>query len=60
MKSHNSSLRRGVKWYSKLAIEFIIGAAIVNSYVLHQKVTNNKMTITEYREEVLKGTLYCF
>ncbi|KAJ8964003.1 hypothetical protein NQ314_005215 [Rhamnusium bicolor] len=42
MKSYNSSLRRGVKWYRKLTIELVIGAAIVNSYLLHQKVTNEK------------------
>lgn len=57
MKSYNSSLRRGVKWYRKLAIELVMGAATVNSYLLHQKVTNNKMTITEFREEVVKGKM---
>lgn len=55
MKAYNSSLRRGVKWYRKLAIELVCGAAIVNSHWLHQRVTNNKMSITKFREEVIKG-----
>ncbi|KAF2882178.1 hypothetical protein ILUMI_24004 [Ignelater luminosus] len=55
MKSYNSSLRRGVKWYRKHAIELVIEAAIVNAYWLHQYVTNDKMTITKFRKEVIKG-----
>ncbi|XP_074026865.1 uncharacterized protein [Leptinotarsa decemlineata] len=57
MKAYNSSLRRGVKWYRKLATELVGGAAIVNSHWLHQRVTNNKMSITKFREEVIKGLL---
>ena len=57
MKSYNSSLRQGVKWYRKLAIELVIGSALVNAYLLHQKVTQNKMTITQYREEVIRGNV---
>jgi hypothetical protein len=58
MKSYNSSLRRGVKWYRKLAIELIAGSALVNAYLLHQEITNNKMSITQFREEVTVGKLY--
>lgn len=57
MKSYNTSLRRGVKWYRKLAIELVIGAGLVNAYYLHQRVTNNKMSITRFREEVIKGRI---
>ena len=59
MKSYNSSLRRGVKWYRKLAIELVVGSTIVNAYVLHQQITNDKMSITKFREEVIKGLLAC-
>lgn len=57
MKSYNTSLRRGVKWYRKLAIELVVGAALVNSYWLHQHITNDKMSITKFREEVIKGKI---
>ncbi|KAF2898136.1 hypothetical protein ILUMI_08034 [Ignelater luminosus] len=58
MKPSNSSLRRDVEWYGKLAIELVIGAAIVNAYWLHQHVTNGKMTTTEFREEVIEGIVH--
>ncbi|KAJ8934039.1 hypothetical protein NQ314_013614 [Rhamnusium bicolor] len=54
-KSYNSSLRRGVKWYRKLGIELIAGSALVNAYLFHQEITNNKMSITKFREEVIHG-----
>lgn len=57
MKAYNSSLRRGVKWYRKLAIELVVGSAVVNAYIIHQEVTQNKMTITKFRESVIKDLI---
>lgn len=56
MKAYNTSLRRSIKWYRKLVIEVVIGAALVNAHWLHQRVTNDKMSITVFRENVVKGT----
>ncbi|KAF2902806.1 hypothetical protein ILUMI_03381, partial [Ignelater luminosus] len=53
MKAYNNSLRRGVKWYRKLAIKLIVEAGLVNAYWLYQKVTQNKMSITKFHEEVV-------
>jgi hypothetical protein len=39
-------------------IELIAGSALVNAYLLHQEITNNKMSITQFREEVTVGKLY--
>ena len=52
MKSYTTSLRRGVKWYRKLAVELIVGAAVVNAHILHQEVANEKMSITKFKEEL--------
>nr|CAH7763420.1 unnamed protein product [Callosobruchus chinensis] len=57
MKAYNTCLRRGIKWYRKLAIELLTGTALVNAYVLHQAVTNNKMTITKFKEVITKKAL---
>lgn len=57
MKAYNTSLRRGVKWYRKLAIELIAGASFVNAYLLHQEITKNKMSITKFREKVIAGLI---
>lgn len=53
MKSYATSLRRGVKWYRKLAVELLIGSALVNAFILHQEVANEKMTITKFKEELV-------
>ncbi|CAH2009459.1 unnamed protein product [Acanthoscelides obtectus] len=50
MKSYATSLRRGVKWYRKLAIELLIGSALVNAHVLHQEVANEKMSQNSSRK----------
>lgn len=55
MKSYNNSLRRGVKWYRKLAIELVVGSALVNAFIIHQSITNDKMSITKFREQVIEG-----
>ncbi|KAG5872126.1 hypothetical protein JTB14_013446 [Gonioctena quinquepunctata] len=46
MKSYNISLRRGVNWYRKLAIE-------VNAHILHQEVANEKLSIIKFKEEIV-------
>lgn len=53
MKSYSTALRKSVKWYRKIAIELLLGSAIVNAYVVHQKVTNSKMSITSFKEELV-------
>lgn len=57
MKAYASSLRRGVKWYRKLAIELLIGSATVNAFILHQEVANEKMSITKFKEEIAMDLL---
>ncbi|CAH2017248.1 unnamed protein product [Acanthoscelides obtectus] len=52
MKAYNTCLRRGIKWYRKLAIELLTGTALVNAYILHQQVTNQKMSVTKFKEVV--------
>lgn len=52
MKAYNNCLRRGVKWYRKLAVEFITGTALVNAHFLYQEVTQCKMNITKFREGI--------
>ncbi len=42
-KSYSSSIRRGIKLYRKLAIELLVDTAIVNVFILHQTVANQKL-----------------
>ena len=57
MKSYNSSLRKSLKWYRKLAVEFLTGSCLVNAYAAHRQVANEHMSITKFREEVICGLL---
>lgn len=50
LKSYNSSLRRGIKWYRKLAIEMILGTSVVNAHILYCSVTQNKISVTTFKE----------
>lgn len=57
MKSYGTSLRRGVKWYRKLAIELLAGTAVVNAYILYQEVANEKISITNFKEMLIEEML---
>lgn len=57
MKAYNSSLRRGVKWYRKLAIEMIFGSTIVNAHIVYTTVTKNKISITSFKEKLCEELL---
>ncbi|KAK9680319.1 Transposase IS4 [Popillia japonica] len=41
MGSYVSTLRKGVKWYRKLVLELLLGAAAVNARVVYNKTINN-------------------
>lgn len=57
MKSYSTALRKSVKWYRKIAIELLLGSALVNSYIMHQQITNQKMSITSFKEELVGNFL---
>lgn len=56
MASYQSPLRKGVKWYRKVATELILGTAVVNSWILYNiKFPNNRMTILDFRFNLAKA-----
>lgn len=52
-KSYNNSLRKSVKWYRKLAFELITGTAFVNAFVAYKAIANEKLTITDFRIQII-------
>ncbi|XP_053457867.1 zinc finger protein with KRAB and SCAN domains 8 isoform X2 [Nycticebus coucang] len=52
LKSYSCSLRHGIKWFRKLAIELITELALVNSLVLYRLVNKKKISITKFKEQV--------
>lgn len=58
LKSYSSPLRKGIKWYRKLAFEILLGTTVVNSYIVYKNVTKAKMSITEFREQLSASLLH--
>ncbi|CAH1994114.1 unnamed protein product [Acanthoscelides obtectus] len=50
MSSYHSVLRRGLKWYRKVMNEFLFGTCIVNAWIIFNRISKKKMSITEFRK----------
>ncbi|XP_075228193.1 uncharacterized protein LOC142328371 [Lycorma delicatula] len=50
IKSYCSSLRRGEKWYRKVAVESLLGTDVVNALYLYNQLTNGNMQIIAFKE----------
>ncbi|XP_055904891.1 uncharacterized protein LOC129940537 [Eupeodes corollae] len=57
MASYATTLRRGLKWYRKVAIEFLLGMAVVRVFLVYKKATKSVMQIRKFREHVAEGLL---
>lgn len=57
MTSYGSCLKKGVKWYRKLAFEFLLGISVVNAWVVFRQLTGSKMHIRKFREILVKELL---
>jgi len=50
--AYHTCLRKGVKWYRKVAFDIICNTAVVNAFSLYKAVTNNNKSITQFREDI--------
>ena len=57
MASYATSLRKGVKWYRKLAIELLLGVAVVNARNLYGKASQKKIKIRRFKKELADSLL---
>lgn len=58
LKAYSHCLRRGLKWYRKLAVEIIFGSAVVNSFLVYKEITQQIIQITEFRERLALALLH--
>ena len=42
-------MRKGIKWYRKLAFELLLGVAVVNAYFIFKKHTATQIGLREFR-----------
>lgn len=57
MSSYHTALRKSLKWYRKLAVEFLLGTSLVNAHIIYNQLADKKMKITEFREQVIRVLL---
>ena len=57
MASYVTTLRKGVKWYRKLATELLLGMAVVNAWVAYKEATKKKIQISKFRKRVAEQLL---
>src|SRR5258705_13961899 len=57
MSSYLTSLRRTIKWYTKVAIEIPLGTTMVNAYHLYSAVKQRKIGVVEFRKEEARSLL---
>lgn len=56
MASYQSPVRKGLKWYRKVATELLFGTAITNSWILYNKTfPTNRIPILEFRQRVIQS-----
>ncbi|CAH1996558.1 unnamed protein product [Acanthoscelides obtectus] len=51
--SYSTTVRRGIKWYRKVAIEILTNTAVVNAHIAYQFFTKKTINITKFREELV-------
>ncbi|GLV46243.1 hypothetical protein CBL_12320 [Carabus blaptoides fortunei] len=50
MSSYHTVLRRGLKWYRKLLFELLFGTSLVNAWLIYNKISSTKLSITAFRK----------
>ena len=55
MSSYYTCVRKTIKWYKKVFFEIFLGAAVVNAWYIHFRVTRNKMQMLRFREALIAG-----
>lgn len=58
MASYSSPLKRSIKWYRKVAFDILLSTSVVNALSLYKSVTMNNITITRFKEEIIKPILF--
>jgi hypothetical protein len=57
MGAYSGCLRRGVKWYRKVAFDLMLNTAVVNALSVYKTVTGKVISITEFKEAIINSWL---
>lgn len=53
MTSYLSPLRKGQKWYKRLAFELLFNIAVINAWIMHNNIINKRISILEFRQKLI-------
>ncbi|XP_017796976.1 PREDICTED: piggyBac transposable element-derived protein 4-like [Habropoda laboriosa] len=59
MSSYCNPLRKSVKWYKKLVFQLFLNTAVVNAWIMHNSLTNNKISSLEFRKQLAMHMMSC-
>ncbi|XP_014606924.1 PREDICTED: piggyBac transposable element-derived protein 4-like [Polistes canadensis] len=48
--SHITTIIKGMKWYQKLGMQFLLGVTVVNAFVIYNQATNKNIQIEQFKE----------
>lgn len=54
MSSYYTTLRRGLKWYRKVMMEFLFGTALINAWIIYNSNTDKIMSKKEFTESIIE------
>ncbi|CAH1984400.1 unnamed protein product [Acanthoscelides obtectus] len=54
MSSYHTAVRKTLKWYRKVMFELLLGTTVVNSWIVHNMVSDTKLSIMEFRTQLAK------
>lgn len=54
MGAYSNPLRRSIKWFKKVGFELLLTTSVVNSFLIYKLVTNNNMSVTDFKKEIVK------
>ena len=55
MSSYYTCVRKTIKWYKTVFFEIFLGAAVVNAWYIHFRVTKTKMQMLRFWEALIAG-----
>jgi len=54
MTSYFTPLRKTIRWYHKVAFQYLLGTAVVNSLLIYKELTGNKIQISNCRQQIIE------
>lgn len=57
MASYSTAVRKSMRWYKKVAEHILFGTCIVNAYVMYKHFKKEKLSITNFKENVCLGLM---